>query len=127
MATAIDAGVTRVPVTFSWRALEPESETYEDRSLAIAALMIPAMGVSIDLAITPMSGSSQAMPRDLMGRAFDDPKVVTGPDGKVDKFEIDPFRKHCMVNGLDEIGLTLMDERLPKRVRSKPGGSSGAL
>lgn len=77
LATAIDAGVTRVPVTFSWRALEPESETYEDRSLAIAALMIPAMGVSIDLAITPMSGSSQAMPRDLMGRAFDDPKVVT--------------------------------------------------
>ena len=27
----------------------------------------------------------------------------------------------------DEIGLTLMDERLPKRVRSKPGGASGAL
>lgn len=27
----------------------------------------------------------------------------------------------------DEIGLTLMDERLPKRVRNKPGGTSGAL
>lgn len=27
----------------------------------------------------------------------------------------------------DEIGLTLMDERLPKRVRSKPRGTSGAL
>ncbi len=27
----------------------------------------------------------------------------------------------------DEIGLTLMDEQLPKRVRSKPGGTSGAL
>ena len=27
----------------------------------------------------------------------------------------------------DEIGLTLMDERLPKRVRSKAGDSSGAL
>ena len=27
----------------------------------------------------------------------------------------------------DEIGLTLMDERLPKRVRSKPGRASGAL
>ncbi len=32
---------------------------------------------------------------------------VTGPDGRTDKFEIDPFLKHCMVNGLDEIGLTL--------------------
>lgn len=27
----------------------------------------------------------------------------------------------------DEIGLTLMDERLPQRVRSKSGGASGAL
>lgn len=27
----------------------------------------------------------------------------------------------------DEIGLTLMDERLPKRVRSKTGGSSAAF
>ena len=34
-------------------------------------------------------------------------QTVTGPDGKQDKFEIDAFRKHCMVNGLDEIGLTL--------------------
>jgi 3-isopropylmalate/(R)-2-methylmalate dehydratase small subunit len=34
-------------------------------------------------------------------------QTVTGPDGKTDKFDIDPFRKHCLVNGLDEIGLTL--------------------
>jgi 3-isopropylmalate/(R)-2-methylmalate dehydratase small subunit len=34
-------------------------------------------------------------------------QTVTGPDGKVDKFDIDPFLKHCMVNGLDEIGLTM--------------------
>jgi 3-isopropylmalate/(R)-2-methylmalate dehydratase small subunit len=34
-------------------------------------------------------------------------QTVTGPDGKVDRFEIDAFRKHCLVNGLDEIGLTL--------------------
>ncbi|MDX2156370.1 MAG: 3-isopropylmalate dehydratase small subunit [Hyphomicrobiaceae bacterium] len=34
-------------------------------------------------------------------------QTVTGPDGKVDTFDIDPFRKHCMINGLDEIGLTL--------------------
>ena len=23
------------------------------------------------------------------------------------KFEIDPFRKHCLINGLDDIGLTM--------------------
>jgi 3-isopropylmalate/(R)-2-methylmalate dehydratase small subunit len=34
-------------------------------------------------------------------------QTVTGPDGKVDEFEIDPFRKHCLINGLDDIGLTL--------------------
>ena len=34
-------------------------------------------------------------------------QTVTGPDGKMDKFEIDPFRKHCLINGLDDIALTL--------------------
>jgi 3-isopropylmalate/(R)-2-methylmalate dehydratase small subunit len=29
-----------------------------------------------------------------------------GPDGGTNKFEIDPFRKHCLLNGLDDIGLT---------------------
>ena len=32
---------------------------------------------------------------------------ITTPGGEAIKFEIDPFRKHCMLNGLDEIGLTL--------------------
>ena len=37
-------------------------------------------------------------------------QTVTGPDGQVDKFEIDPHRKHCLMNGLDDIGLTLQKE-----------------
>ncbi len=32
---------------------------------------------------------------------------ITGPDGGRIGFEIDPFRKHCLLNGLDDIGLTL--------------------
>lgn len=32
---------------------------------------------------------------------------IRGPDGGVVHFEIDPFKKHCLLNGLDEIGLTL--------------------
>ncbi len=32
---------------------------------------------------------------------------IRGPDGGVIHFEIDPFRKHCLMNGLDDIGLTL--------------------
>ena len=34
-------------------------------------------------------------------------QTVNLPDGKSFGFEIDPFRKYCMVNGLDDIGLTL--------------------
>jgi 3-isopropylmalate/(R)-2-methylmalate dehydratase small subunit len=32
---------------------------------------------------------------------------IRGPDGGVVRFEIDAFRKHCLLNGLDDIGLTL--------------------
>jgi len=32
---------------------------------------------------------------------------IHGPDGGTVKFEIDAHRKHCMLNGLDDIGLTL--------------------
>jgi 3-isopropylmalate/(R)-2-methylmalate dehydratase small subunit len=31
---------------------------------------------------------------------------IRGPDGGMVKFEIDAFKKHCMLNGLDAIGLT---------------------
>jgi 3-isopropylmalate/(R)-2-methylmalate dehydratase small subunit len=31
---------------------------------------------------------------------------IRGPDGGVVKFDIDPHRKHCMLNGLDDVGLT---------------------
>jgi 3-isopropylmalate/(R)-2-methylmalate dehydratase small subunit len=32
---------------------------------------------------------------------------ITGPDGGCIHFDIDPFRKHCLLNGLDDIGLTM--------------------
>ena len=34
---------------------------------------------------------------------------IRGPDGGMVKFEIDPFRKHCLMEGLDDIGLTLVE------------------
>ncbi|MEQ8954391.1 MAG: 3-isopropylmalate dehydratase small subunit [Gammaproteobacteria bacterium] len=36
-----------------------------------------------------------------------DAQTVTTPSGESFGFEIDDFRKHCLLNGLDEIGLTL--------------------
>lgn len=36
---------------------------------------------------------------------------VVGPDGKTDRFEIDSFRKDCLLNGKDEVSLTLSYEK----------------
>jgi 3-isopropylmalate/(R)-2-methylmalate dehydratase small subunit len=33
---------------------------------------------------------------------------IRGPDGGVVKFDIDPHRKHCLLEGLDDIALTLV-------------------
>jgi 3-isopropylmalate/(R)-2-methylmalate dehydratase small subunit len=49
---------------------------------------------------------------------------IRGPDGGTVKFDIDGFRKHCLLNGLDDIGLTL--EKAPsidtyeKRLADRP-------
>jgi 3-isopropylmalate/(R)-2-methylmalate dehydratase small subunit len=37
-------------------------------------------------------------------------QTITRPDGSTVAFDIDPFRKHCLLNGLDDIGLTLQKE-----------------
>lgn len=34
-------------------------------------------------------------------------QTVTSSDGKSFEFELDPFKKHCLLNGLDDIGLTV--------------------
>jgi 3-isopropylmalate/(R)-2-methylmalate dehydratase small subunit len=35
---------------------------------------------------------------------------IRGPDGGVVRFDIDPFRKRCLLEGLDDIGLTMEKE-----------------
>jgi 3-isopropylmalate/(R)-2-methylmalate dehydratase small subunit len=61
-----------------------------------------------------------ALPQDVVDQLMDDAKkganavltidleaqTVSRPDGGVVHFDIDPFRKHCLLNGLDDIGLT---------------------
>jgi 3-isopropylmalate/(R)-2-methylmalate dehydratase small subunit len=34
-------------------------------------------------------------------------KEIRGPDGGVVKFDLDEFRRYCLLNGLDDIGLTM--------------------
>ena len=50
---------------------------------------------------------------------------ITGPDGGTLHFEVDPFRKHCLLNGLDDIGLSLekvakIDDYEAKQRREQP-------
>ena len=37
-------------------------------------------------------------------------QTIKGPDGGSITFEIDPFRKHCLLEGLDDIGLTMQKQ-----------------
>jgi 3-isopropylmalate/(R)-2-methylmalate dehydratase small subunit len=37
-------------------------------------------------------------------------QTVTTPDGMSYRFDVDPFRKDCLLKGLDSIGLTLQHE-----------------
>ncbi|QIK39508.1 3-isopropylmalate dehydratase small subunit [Pontivivens nitratireducens] len=34
-------------------------------------------------------------------------QTISGPDGGTIAFDVEPFRKHCLLNGLDDIGLTM--------------------
>ncbi len=45
---------------------------------------------------------------------------ITRPDGEVIDFEIDAFKKHCLLNGLDDIGLTMQKE---DKITSFEGGA----
>ena len=44
---------------------------------------------------------------------------IRGPDGGVIKFEVDAFRKHCLLNGLDNIGLTLEKDQAIRSFETK--------
>jgi len=37
-------------------------------------------------------------------------QTITRPNGEVVKFDVDPFKKHCLLNGLDDIGLTMANK-----------------
>ena len=48
---------------------------------------------------------------------------IRGPDGGVVTFDIDPFRKHCLLEGLDDIGLTLQKADAIEAYETKTAGA----
>ena len=63
-------------------------------------IILPADQVEI-LMNDSEKGSNARMEVDLKAQ------TITSSDGKVFSFEVDPFKKHCLLNGLDDIGLTM--------------------
>jgi 3-isopropylmalate/(R)-2-methylmalate dehydratase small subunit len=66
----------------------------------ILPIVLPEEAVSV-LMKDAEKGSNARMTVDL------EEQTVTSSDGEVFHFELDPFKKHCLLNGLDDIGLTL--------------------
>ena len=79
------------------------------------------------------------MPKEIIAKLMDDAsrgsnaiieidlekQEIKGPDGGTVHFEIDAFRKHCLLNGLDDIGLTMekkseIDDFEKKQRESQP-------
>ena len=48
-------------------------------------------------------------------------QTVTTSDGEVFSFEVDSFKKHCLMNGLDDIGLTMEKVASVKAFEAKAG------
>jgi len=51
-------------------------------------------------------------------------QTVALPDGSADPFEVDPFRKECLLAGLDEIGLTLRYEEAIRAYEQRQAAES---
>ncbi len=58
-----------------------------------------------DLMEVAERGANSTMTIDL------ETQEIISSDGKSVKFELDPFKKHCLLNGLDDIGLTMEKEK----------------
>jgi 3-isopropylmalate/(R)-2-methylmalate dehydratase small subunit len=48
---------------------------------------------------------------------------IRRPNGAVVKFDLDPFRRECLLNGLDDIGITLKSEESIDTFEAKREGS----
>ena len=48
---------------------------------------------------------------------------IRGPDGGTVRFDIDPFRKHCLLEGLDDVGLTMAKTAEIDRFEAATAGS----
>jgi len=90
---------------FGFRAVIAPSfgEIFQNNSLKNGLLPIALAEREVDAIFHDVA----AFPGFRLSIDLDRQTVATTDGAKVMRFEIDPFRKYCLLNGLDEIGLTL--------------------
>ncbi|MCL4799803.1 MAG: 3-isopropylmalate dehydratase small subunit [Burkholderiales bacterium] len=90
---------------FGFRAVIAPSfgEIFQNNSLKNGLLPIALVEREVDAIFHDVA----AFPGFRLSIDLDRQTVATTDGAKVMRFEIDPFRKYCLLNGLDEIGLTL--------------------
>ncbi len=78
------------------------ADIFYNNSFKNGVLLITLPQVEVDLLMDDArKGANAVLSIDL------ERQEITRPDGGRIRFDIDPFRKHCLLNGLDDIGLTL--------------------
>ena len=80
----------------------------------ILPIALPQETVDVLMADAQM-GANATMTIDL------EAQTITRPNGETVAFAVEPFRKHCLLNGLDDIGLTL------QKAASIDGFEAGAV
>ena len=63
--------------------------------------------IRLDAAIVDALFKAEAKAAGFHLRVDLEQQTITTPDGTVYPFEVEAFRKHCLLNGLDDIGLTM--------------------
>lgn len=96
-------------------------DIFYNNSLKNGLLPIRLPGELIQTTLIPLAERAEAFSIDLENQR------ILAKDGSVlvDHFDVDPFRKHCLLEGLDDIGITLQKNKEIKnfeRLRSKKFG-----
>jgi 3-isopropylmalate/(R)-2-methylmalate dehydratase small subunit len=63
--------------------------------------------IRLDVAIVDALFKAEAKVTGFHLRIDLEQQTITTPDGTIYPFEVEAFRKHCLLNGLDDIGLTM--------------------
>jgi len=74
---AKNTGMSIIPMTFGWNAIEPDKNLYDSTLPVISQLYYPAQNVSLCLTITPIYAIGRGVPKDLMNTAWNSPVMIT--------------------------------------------------